>query len=671
MGEFFDSLFNRDKYNAIKKIYYDLMAQYPQGLNIFLLQNGYRNHYPNDYSFNELIYNNSDKVKQLQEDFDAEERRRHALKSKVYNLTSNYPCGFGYYTYKHPNPDDEQICEASDEIKGYDKIILSVKKLQENNPDGFQYCAKAQGLLSLSLDPPYNSTSVTLINAMKGKTDNVKYYQRIHDFRKNNSDGIRLVIDADHVNDNQFLELKAVEIINAEKVFQDLMELKVHNPETVDLIIRAVSNNLQMRLGLLDLESIRQVLEFKPLFSDKDFKKSDFYKSLSYSQRKYILSLPSPMLQRKYLLKHFFSSKFNKIESAETEVCDSVVRDLLAGCKGFNIDNISYDTYFKTVSILSKDYKSIDSALSLINTHRHAVERFYNIEEGAALPFSALTDVYYNYILNQAIQKSEALRVEADKVESINRARKEQEERISRAKAIVISNSEAVSRLMPDININSLSSSQADKVIWKESELSILTSLLKKVASWERTRGIPHYFFYWYYPPKKYFNVSSESEYARKLIWNFKDGSSQDKVIEIVKQKLKLTFDTDCSRLTLVCVPASKILKNEIRYIDFADIVCEELHMTDAFEKIKITKEKTPSNQGGKDSAEYFFDGFFFSGRYVVLFDDVVTSGHSIAWFKNKLESFGAIVICAISIGRTYSDYYGDDRKPHPWSGIL
>ena len=96
--------------------------------------------------------------------------------------------------------------------------------------------------------------------------------------------------------------------------------------------------------------------------------------------------------------------------------------------------------------------------------------------------------------------------------------------------------------------------------------------------------------------------------------------------------------------------------------------------MRNAFDYINITKEKTPAHLSPTHTAspaEYSFNTSFFSGAKVILFDDVVTKGHSMQFFKDTLESLGATIICAISIGRTYSDYYGDDRKPHPYTGRL
>ena len=97
--------------------------------------------------------------------------------------------------------------------------------------------------------------------------------------------------------------------------------------------------------------------------------------------------------------------------------------------------------------------------------------------------------------------------------------------------------------------------------------------------------------------------------------------------------------------------------------------------MRNAFLKIEIAKEKTPAHLSPtheSEPAQYSFDTYFFRDAKVILFDDVVTRGHSMAEFRRILENeLDAHVICAISIGRTYSDYYGDNRKPHPYTGTL
>lgn len=56
---------------------------------------------------------------------------------------------------------------------------------------------------------------------------------------------------------------------------------------------------------------------------------------------------------------------------------------------------------------------------------------------------------------------------------------------------------------------------------------------------------------------------------------------------------------------------------------------------------------------GGTSDAEFCIDASYFKDRYILLFDDVITSGASMERFKRTLESIGAIVIGGISIGKT------------------
>jgi predicted amidophosphoribosyltransferase len=137
----------------------------------------------------------------------------------------------------------------------------------------------------------------------------------------------------------------------------------------------------------------------------------------------------------------------------------------------------------------------------------------------------------------------------------------------------------------------------------------------------------------------------------------------------ILAKKLRSTFEyNDLASLTLVCIPASTIETNNKRYSKFSTELCSITGMRNGFGYITITKEKTQSHLGGTDSAEYSYDADFFKGAKVILFDDVVTRGRSMEQMKNALENLGATIICAISIGRTYSDY--NKREPHPWLGV-
>jgi hypothetical protein len=526
-----------------------------------------------------------------------------------------------------------------------------------------------------------------------------------------------LVIDSQNNGNYGYIDGKSEEIKKADFNYQELKSLWETYPEMVARIIVNLSGSTVSGIENLGLELIRQVLVFKNFLLAKDIADTDLYSALGSNQRKYIQGLPSLDQQKIFLLNRHFSSGIKALEFQEPGDCSSVVPELLKdSCQAMvSTEGVSYRTYFSTLCRLREAGHDIQSATTLISDYRHVVEMFYGLEKNATLPFSALTDVYQDHGLSALIEKETALRKKVSKAESILRSyffgykrliaaglirefvnigeaspkelewiianeslfqseqkAKEQEERLDYARRILSANAEAVSHLFPSINRNSLTPSDADTMIWNKSILENLTRFLNPVSSWNKVKGIPHYFFYWYYPTK-FHNITAASEDARRLVWKFKAGGthSQAHVSSIVKEKLRSTFGSDCSELTFVCVPASSADRNENRYRAFSEDVCKELGMTNAFDKIKVTRDAVPRNLGGDGAAEYTIEHTFFSGKKVVLFDDVVTTGHSIKWFKDILESYGATVICVLSIGRTYSDYYGADMQPHPWTGEM
>ena len=265
--------------------------------------------------------------------------------------------------------------------------------------------------------------------------------------------------------------------------------------------------------------------------------------------------------------------------------------------------------------------------------------------------------------------------------DAIRKAKEEEEQRqrderdISEAKSLALTSPIGFKRYFPDYSTASIDSYRARQILQKKSDIkdyeSTLNRLKNSVSSWDTVRGVPHYFFYYYYPTR-FTNVSSDSSDARRLIYNFKDGVAHSKVKELVVSKIRSTFSSsDIAKMCFACIPASTRSVHQSRYESFSYEVSQALGMADAYDHITITKEKTPSHLGGNDSAEYSYDKGFFNGKFVILFDDIVTRGGSVSSMKTDLESLGAIVVCAISIGRTYSDWNGNTPKPHPYTGRI
>lgn len=284
--------------------------------------------------------------------------------------------------------------------------------------------------------------------------------------------------------------------------------------------------------------------------------------------------------------------------------------------------------------------------------------------------------------LTKGYDKAEMEALNQRKIEEIERKRKEEEKKkqeeqerqntIQKAKQIANNYRDAFSKFFSGYSTYTLDYREAVEIINSELKLrkyhEFNSRVKNAVSGWEKLHGIPYYFFYHYYPTR-FTDITPESRRVRNLIYNFKDGIVNSDVIDIMKRKLTSTFSSDdLSQMTLVCIPASSIADNVDRYSSFSERLCNALGMRNAFNHITIIKEKTQSHLGGSDNAEYRIDDNFFNGKYIILFDDVVTRGRSMLEFKNLLENRGATIICALSIGRTYSDYYGEHREPHPWT---
>lgn len=108
--------------------------------------------------------------------------------------------------------------------------------------------------------------------------------------------------------------------------------------------------------------------------------------------------------------------------------------------------------------------------------------------------------------------------------------------------------------------------------------------------------------------------------------------------------------------LTLVCVPASSKEVNNRRFGDFSKQLCKSIGMQNGFGHIKIIQDGEATHHYYDDAEPviYVRDKKFFTGKNVLIFDDIVTTGASIEQFKSKLEKAGANVIGAIMIGKTY-----------------
>lgn len=430
----------------------------------------------------------------------------------------------------------------------------------------------------------------------------------------------------------------------------------------------------------------RQLNSYRETFrylSAQEIEKRIYNASVSASDQSMMLSVLTPSEKEAVLKAH--ATRLEAIEKAkkreELKLQKKAKENRLRGyqlrfeyLKSKEIEPIIYDKQVtaeereEMLSVLSPQMRT-----AVNKVHQGRLEQ----EEKAAAEERARQEAIRKAQELKAAEERR-LQVERERAAAEERARLEARQRerdIQEAKGILNEYGEAAKRCGCSFSAYSISYEQAQQVLRKKDEIRTLASkicrLKNAVNGWFRVGVMPHYFFYWYYPTR-FTDVTSTSDRARKLIWNFKEGLRSSEVADLVSEKLQNTFNSsDLSDLCLICVPASTRAKNDSRFQSFVQKVCDKTRMTNGFNYITIQSDREAAHLGGTENAEYSYNEYAIKGSYIVLFDDVVTSGHSMRNLKNKLESLGAIVVCAISIGRTYSDYHGENHQPHPYTGGL
>ena len=163
--------------------------------------------------------------------------------------------------------------------------------------------------------------------------------------------------------------------------------------------------------------------------------------------------------------------------------------------------------------------------------------------------------------------------------------------------------------------------------------------------------------YFFDYVPVKYKATQREWD-VRHLIWEFKDGKRSEQVAEIVSRMLQKQFGDEAGEIVFCCIPASSEEKNEQRYKDFSAQVCRLTGTIDGYDHVNIGGSRLAIHEKhGCKTVENVqvinFDETFFSGKKVLIFDDILTKGISYARFACMLESFGASVLGGYFLGRT------------------
>ena len=169
----------------------------------------------------------------------------------------------------------------------------------------------------------------------------------------------------------------------------------------------------------------------------------------------------------------------------------------------------------------------------------------------------------------------------------------------------------------------------------------------------------PQTWFCKYYPARIR-NVGEQEIADRKLVFDFKDGRAYEEVARRTATAMTERYGTTCAEIVFSPVPASTREKNEIRYKAFCQMVCELTGAINGYDHVSVCGDRMTVHENRKAERDVRnadvieFDPTFFSGKMVVVFDDVITQGLSYAIYANRLESLGANVLGGVFLARTH-----------------
>lgn len=202
----------------------------------------------------------------------------------------------------------------------------------------------------------------------------------------------------------------------------------------------------------------------------------------------------------------------------------------------------------------------------------------------------------------------------------------------------------------------------------RKPDINLTNKVRALTNGWHTTpSGIPYHALHDYVPvhltDNQQYTETDDIIQVRQLVWNFKYSNhtvtpwmhvtAMCRVAEQLARHINQHFADVSDKLTLFCLPASSRDTSFLRYGEFSQYLCKMTGMQNSFPYVQFSADRIPAHLGGERINNYILDANYFSGRMIILFDDILTTGISVAQTKELLSQAGATVVAAYFIGRT------------------
>lgn len=623
MGAFLDSIFNRTYYKEVLASYELVNNKFYDAYKIWL------EHESNEddctYSFKIKVHNNLENIKQI-------DRWIRNYKTLLKNNPKTiqwffYQKGYNqvkkmtYKEYKLIHDCNRQIIQIKNELLAYSDILANNKEAV-NRFLGHANCS-------------HTYDEIDKIVASKEKIEKyTEILNKAHNCEKIFPNAWKVF--AENEGENGAISIEQLSKIN---------EFAFESKEKFLQVFNRKKNLILLILG-------QTSHDYKSF--DQDVIKSE-NDVLAYLEATYEHLMP----------KHFEVQI--KGDSLKRAILDSLE---YGGTVRFN-ENYTISQFYNLRKQFDCIDKTFDNAVTLLNYNQDGIKRYNYIHHGES-------SLYIEDYLRIVTEGSDLKRFVEDYKEESN-LRKD-------AKAIAQAYNDGYLYYFNvqldfdncDINFISRIIDARDKITKKDSEIKRqrqiqeekeqkqreLENIKQHISTWESIGNFINIsYLFPYYPTTCDFEANDLEWANRWLVWNFKNtpgktssyehNKALENLLPRISQLLSSTFGKDIYKLVLVCIPAASKANNDARYKEFSNKLTELTGMINSFEHIQIVEDATPKHLGGTGNPTLHFDEDFFKDKYVILFDDVITSGRSMIAFKIRLERMGAKVIAGMSIGKT------------------
>lgn len=165
------------------------------------------------------------------------------------------------------------------------------------------------------------------------------------------------------------------------------------------------------------------------------------------------------------------------------------------------------------------------------------------------------------------------------------------------------------------------------------------------------------------YLPSRY-ESSKEQEQDRKAIYCFKNGACCDRILQGLADGIRRFANPN----TVICfVPASTHAKTQRRYQNVSSRLQQMTGFRCSYSAITKPEDSESGYMAGKSenpASSFNFDATFFSGKRVILIDDVITRGRTLEGTAQRLKDAGATEVIGLVVGRTINpDWDGPENR--------